>query len=188
MVAWDQQNMKNVFLQKTRFKKIFWICFVLYSCAFWTVVNSFRETDIKTKSEACNCLYFWAPARTKPSYLPCPVWWAGLSSTSYWEQGHMGIMLELGKETSALKDKLAESNLRDIKLMAFQILWGWIEEDQGGNSWIKLKTFCLVLCLVISTSLWLEWSVGNGLRNFPHCKYTVLWACVSFSCYSRVEF
>lgn len=39
-------------------------------------------------------------------------------------------MLELEKEKSALKDKLAESNLRDIKLVAFQILWDELTREE----------------------------------------------------------
>lgn len=39
-------------------------------------------------------------------------------------------MLELEKEMSALKDNLAESNLRDIKLVAFHILWGELSKTR----------------------------------------------------------
>lgn len=55
---------------------MFWICFKLvwHSCAIGRVVNCFGATDIKTKFEARNCLYFWAPARTEPSHLPFSVW------------------------------------------------------------------------------------------------------------------
>jgi len=41
------------------------------------------------------------------------------------EHGHEGIMLEQEKETSALKEKLAESDLKSVfKLVAFQFVCG----------------------------------------------------------------